>query len=125
VVGARRKEEGGDGGYGREVYVREVWRGRCTKQEYVDRLVAMNERYRPREVVVEAVAAQEYLAQDLEKLMRVHRLKRTNDKVSRAYALQAFFENSQILFPATHLQLNRDAFTALQEELVLFPERRA
>jgi predicted phage terminase large subunit-like protein len=72
-------------------------------------------------VVVEDVAAQEYLAQDLEKLMRVQRLKRTKDKVSRAYDLQGYFENGQILFPAAHLQLDRTAYTALQDELVLFP----
>ena len=85
VVGARRRENSKDSEYGREVYVREVWRGRVTKQEYLDRLKAMNERYKPRDVVVESVAAQEYLAQDLEKLMPVHRLERTKDKVSRAY----------------------------------------
>jgi predicted phage terminase large subunit-like protein len=121
VVGARRKEKEAKGGFGREVYVREVWRERCTKQEYVDRLQAMHDRYRPRRVVVEDVAAQEYLAQDLEKLMRVKRLKRTKDKVSRAYDLQGYFENGQILFPAPHLQLDRAAYTALQDELILFP----
>jgi predicted phage terminase large subunit-like protein len=121
VVGARRKEKEAKGGFGREVYVREVWRGRCTKQEYVDRLQAMHDRYKPRRVIVEDVAAQEYLAQDLEKLMRIKRLKRTKDKVSRAYDLQGYLENGQILFPAPHLQLNRDAYTALQDELVLFP----
>ena len=119
VVGARVKEEGG--GHGREVYVREIWRARCTKQEYVDALKAMNERYRPRQVLVESVAAQEYLAQDAEKHMPVRRLERTKDKVSRAYWLQAFFENGQILFPATHLQRNRDVWQALTDELILFP----
>ncbi|MGQ0723262.1 MAG: phage terminase large subunit family protein [Candidatus Eiseniibacteriota bacterium] len=121
VVGARRKEEDASGGLGREVFIREVWRGRVAKQEYVNRLVAMNERYQPRRVIVEDVAAQEYLAQDLEKLMSVKRLKRTKDKVSRAYDLQGYFENGQILFPAPHLQLDREAYTALQDELILFP----
>jgi len=53
--------------------------------------------------------------------MSIKRMKRTKDKVSRAYDLQGYFENSQILFPASHLQLDRDAYTALQDELVLFP----
>jgi len=35
-----------------------------TKQEYVDRLQAMHDRYKPRRVIVEDVAAQEYLAQE-------------------------------------------------------------
>ncbi|MFN8179081.1 MAG: phage terminase large subunit [bacterium] len=119
VVGARVKDDRGE--YGREVYVREIWRARCTKQEYIDRLRAMDEAYRPREVLVESVAAQEYLAQDLERLMPVRRVERTRDKVSRAYSLQPFFENGQILFPAKHLQGDVDVWQALQDELILFP----
>jgi phage terminase large subunit-like protein len=115
VVGARERQDHAEGGYGREVYVREIWRGRCTKQEYVDVLRAMNERYQPRDVLVESVAAQEYLAQDLEKHMPVFRVERTKDKVSRAYWLQAFFENGQVLFPARHLQPNPDDWQALTD----------
>ncbi|MBZ0172522.1 MAG: hypothetical protein K8E66_09105, partial [Phycisphaerales bacterium] len=59
VVGARRKV---DGEYSREIYLVDLWRGRCTKQEYVDVLRRLNERYKPVSVLIETVAAQEYLA---------------------------------------------------------------
>ena len=72
-------------------------------------------------MLIETVAAQEYLAQDAEKLMPVRRVERTKDKISRAYWLQPFFENGQILFPARHLQRNPRDWQALQEELILFP----
>ena len=51
---------------------------------------------------MESVAAQEYLAQGLERHMPVRRVERTRDKVSRAYQLQAFLQNGQVLFPAKH-----------------------
>ncbi len=120
VVGARKRE--GEEEYGREFYVREVWRARCTKQEYIDQLRRINDRYRPQRVFIETVAAQEYLAQDAEKFMPVKRVERTKDKVSRAYWLQAYFENAQILFPATHLRGNLGDWQALEEELILFPQ---
>ncbi|MFN8180153.1 MAG: phage terminase large subunit [bacterium] len=119
VVGARERK---DGDYARETYVIEVWRGRCTKQEYVDKLRVLNERYRPIEVLVETVAAQEFLAQDLERLMPVRRVERLTDKVSRAYRLQAYFENGQVLFPSRALEKDPDVWAALRDELVLFPQ---
>jgi hypothetical protein len=82
----------------------------------------MNERYRPLEVLIETVASQEYLPQDAERYMPVRRVDRTKDKVSRAYWLQPFFENGQILFPAKHLQRNVDDWQALTDELILFPQ---
>jgi predicted phage terminase large subunit-like protein len=122
VVVARERAEEGDNGYGREIYVIDIWRARCTKQEYIDELRARNDLYRPLDVLIEAVAAQEYLAQDAEKYMPVERVKRTKDKISRAYWLQAFFENGQILFPARQLQSDEDVWQALADELVLFPQ---
>ena len=119
VVGARQRED--DGYWGREVYLAEVWRGRCTKNEYLDVLKSMNERYHPLDVCIESVAAQEYLAQDAERHMPVRRMERTKDKVSRAYWLQSFLENGQVLFPARHLQANPDDWQALTDELILFP----
>jgi predicted phage terminase large subunit-like protein len=120
VVGARMK--GADGELGREIYVKDLWRERCTKQEYLEQLKRYNERYKPERVVIEAVAAQEYLAQDAEKFMPVERLERVKDKVSRAYWLQAFFENRQIVMPARPLQSRPELWDALREELLLFPE---
>jgi predicted phage terminase large subunit-like protein len=119
VVGCRRKAE--DGGYERELYLVDLWRGRCTKNEYLDQLRRMNERYRPQSVLIETVAAQEYLAQDAERFMPVQRVERTKDKVSRAYWLQPFFENGQVLFPARGIQANPDDWQALKDELLLFP----
>jgi predicted phage terminase large subunit-like protein len=120
VVGARKRHP--EEGWGREVYVVDIWRARCTKQEYLDQLLRMYERYRPLEVLIETVASQEYLAQDAERHMPVRRVDRTKDKVSRAYWLQPFFENGQILFPAQHLQRNVDDWQALTDELILFPQ---
>ena len=120
VVGARAYDE--DGEYSSEIYLKEVWRGRCTKQEYLDKLRALNEHYNPVRVVIETVAAQEYLAQDAERFMPVKRLNRTTDKIARAYWLQAFFENGQILFPDKSLAANYEDWRALMDELLLFPQ---
>lgn len=111
-----------EGEYGREIYVKEVWRGRCTKEEYLAKLREVNEYYKPITVTIETVAAQEYLAQDAEKYMPVNRVNRTTDKVARAYWLQAFFENRQIIFPAKSLARDYATWQALQEELILFPQ---
>jgi len=105
-----------------DIYVKELWRGRCTKEEYLTKLKEVNQHYKPRRVVIETVAAQEYLAQDAEKFMPVRRLERTKDKVARAYWLQAFFENGQILFPAKHLAGDYTLWQALLDELLLFPQ---
>jgi len=105
-----------------EIYLRELWRDRCTKQEYLDALKGFNERYKPLRVVIETVAAQEYLAQDAERWMPVERVKRTTDKVARAYWLQPFFENAQIVLPAKHVVGDYTLWQALMDELVLFPQ---
>ena len=98
------------------IYVREVWRSRCTKDEYLMKLRDLNTIYKPTVVCIENVAAQEYLAQDAERYMPVHRVERAVDKVARAYWLQPFIENGQIWFPR-----NDDVCSALQDELILFP----
>jgi predicted phage terminase large subunit-like protein len=72
--------------------------------------------------MIETVAAQEYLAQDAEKHMPVGRLERTTDKVARAYWLQAFFENGQILIPEKSLARDYATWQALLDELLLFPQ---
>ena len=120
VVGARKKAEDGD--YEAEIYVKELWRGRCTKDEYLQKLRALNGYYHPICVVIESVAAQEYLAQDAERYMPVHRAERTTDKVARAYWLQAFFENGQVLLPAKSVAGDYADWQALIDELLLFPQ---
>jgi phage terminase large subunit-like protein len=119
VVGARASE--GDIPSS-DIYVKEVWRGRCTKEEYLGKLKELDTYYKPVTVVIETVAAQEYLAQDAEKFMPVYRLKRTTDKVARAYWLQAFFENGQILLPSRNLISDYSIWQALVDELLLFPQ---
>ncbi|KPJ60610.1 MAG: hypothetical protein AMJ46_06370 [Latescibacteria bacterium DG_63] len=54
--------------------------------------------------------------------MPVKRVSRTTDKVARAYWLQPFFENGQILMPAKHLAGNYNLWQALMDEFVLFPQ---
>jgi len=120
VVGARGVDEDGD--YQSEIYVKELWRGRCTKEEYLTKLKALNQHYKPICVAIESVAAQEYLAQDAEKHMPVRRVERTTDKVARAYWLQAFFENGQILMPDKSLAGDFTDWQALIDELLLFPQ---
>jgi predicted phage terminase large subunit-like protein len=119
VVGARKYNAGE---YGSDIYIKELWRGRCTKEEYLGKLKELNEHYKPIHASIETVAAQEYLAQDAEKFMPVHRIERTKDKVARAYWMQAFFENGQILFPAKHLVGDYSIWQALIDELLLFPQ---
>jgi predicted phage terminase large subunit-like protein len=119
VVGGRPIK---GGIYASEVYLRDVWRSSCTKEEYLERLKRFNEKYKPLKVLIETVAAQEYLAQDAEKHMPVERLERTTDKVARAYWLQAFFENGQILIPEKSLVRDYITWQALLDELLLFPQ---
>ncbi len=119
VVGGRKLTEGE---YSREVYLKEVWRGRCTKEDYLQKLREVNDYYKPITVTIETVAAQEYLAQDAEKFMPVNRVNRTTDKVARAYWLQAFLENGQVWFPDKSLVRDYSTWQALQDELLLFPQ---
>ena len=84
------------------------------------RLLHLQEPLHPR--AEEAVAAQEYLAQDAERYMPVERVSRTKDKISRAYWLQAYFENGQILFPDRNLVADYKPWQALMDELLLFPQ---
>jgi hypothetical protein len=44
---------------------------RCTKDEYLQKLRELNTLYRPTAVMIETVAAQEYLAQDGQRYMPV------------------------------------------------------
>jgi predicted phage terminase large subunit-like protein len=120
VVGAREVDDDRD--CKSDIYLKEVWRGRCTKEEYLTKLREVNEHYQPVSVVIETVAAQEYLAQDAERFMPVRRVNRTTDKVARAYWLQAFFENGQILFPAKSMASPYADWQALIDELLLFPQ---
>jgi predicted phage terminase large subunit-like protein len=120
VVGGRVRDSAGN--YSDEIYVRDIWRARCTKDEYLQRLRAMNDRYKPVAVMIETVAAQEYLAQDAQKYMPVRRIQRSTDKIARAYWLQAFFENRQVLLPAKYLVGTNTDWQALMDELLLFPE---
>ncbi len=59
---------------------------------------------------------------DAEKYMPVERVDRTTDKVVRAYWLQAFFENGQVLFPDKSIVSDYSVWQALQDELLLFPQ---
>ena len=104
------------------VYLKEVWRGRCTKEEYLTKLRQLNEYYKPVKVMLETTAAQEYLAQDAEKYMPVKRIERTTDKIARAHWLQGFLENGQILFPDKSLVSDYTVWQALLDELLLFPQ---
>ena len=104
------------------VYVRDIWRDRCTKDAYLQQLRRMKELRKPIEVGIETTGAQEYLAQDAQKFLPVRRIDRTKDKVARAYWLQAFFENGQILFPDKSICRDYAMVEALKEELLLFPE---
>jgi predicted phage terminase large subunit-like protein len=124
VVGGRFRqgEEDGWPKYSSEIYVRAIWRGRCTKDEYIQKLRELNGLYKPTAVMIETVAAQEYLAQDAQRYMPVRRINRTTDKIARAYWLQAFFENGQVWFPARHLIKDYREWQSLLDELLLFPE---
>ena len=108
--------------YSSEIYVREVWRARCTKDEYLEKLKELNKRYKPLKVMIETVACQEFLAQDAEKFMPVRRVNRTTDKIARAYWAQSFFENGQILLPDKSLVRDYSTWQALLDELLLFPQ---
>ncbi len=54
--------------------------------------------------------------------MPVRRVDRTTDKIARAYWLQAFVENGQILLPDKSLVGDYADWQALIDELLLFPQ---
>ena len=107
---------------GSEIYLKTVWRARCSKDEYVKKLREINAAEHLVRCGIENVAAQEYLAQDAEKFMPVERVPRSTDKIARAYWLQAFFENFQIIFPDRSITPDYTVWQALIEELLLFPQ---
>jgi predicted phage terminase large subunit-like protein len=120
VVGARACDD--DDEHPAPIFIKEIWRGRVTKQEYVDLVKDLNEKYQPDVVLLENVAAQEYLAQDLEDYVPLERIERTTDKIARAYWLQPYFEKGQILLPARGLVSDWEPWQALIDELLLFPD---
>jgi predicted phage terminase large subunit-like protein len=103
------------------IYLREVWRDRCTKDAYLTKLKEFKDLYSPVAVGIEDTQAQEYLAQDAEEFMPVHRVPRSVDKVARAYWLQPKFENGLVCGPAPALQRHK-TWNALRDELLLFPK---
>ncbi|MDP3939889.1 MAG: phage terminase large subunit [Deltaproteobacteria bacterium] len=122
VVGGRERDfEGNQVG---PVYVTHVWRGRVTKQEYVNKLMEIHTLIPSAQILVESTGAQEYLIQDLRRHMSVKGITRTKDKVSRAYWLQSHFENGQIHLPSRKLVREREwpFYEALVNELLLFPQ---
>jgi predicted phage terminase large subunit-like protein len=124
AVAARNVEASGEG-YEPEFYFRYLWRGRVTKREYLERVVSTFKRFNCVLVAMENNAQQEHLCQDLEAIVPVRRVTRTVDKVSRAFALQPYFENGQILFPHESLLTTdeeRETWRALRDELMLFPD---
>lgn len=113
--------------YGPEFYFRHLWRGRVTKAQYLERVRRVFAELGNVVIVAcEVSGQQEHLCQDLEAVVPLRRVERTADKVSRAYRLQPFFENGQILFP--HKDVRRtapgdeDVWAAAETELALFPE---
>lgn len=104
-------------------YVLESFRGRFTFEEQVRQVIAMYERHNLPEravtrVGIEATAYQEALPQRIQLCSRIPvvSIRPAVDKVSRAYALTAFFESGRIFFPAG------PGCDSLVEELLLFPE---
>lgn len=120
AVVARKRTEDGD--YEPELYVRDVLRGRMTKNEYLAALVRWRDLYDPISFSIESVAAQEYLAQDAERQLPVRRVERDRDKTRRAYGVQPYFENGQVLLPRPTISPHPDNSEALREELLLMPD---
>jgi predicted phage terminase large subunit-like protein len=114
-----------DGTYSDRFYVRRLWRERCTKARYIDEVGRWQGELGPVVFAVESTGAQEHLCQDLQAIVPVRRVERTTDKVSRAYRMQPFFENGQILFPSRAVRRtlgDEDTWQALEDELALFPD---
>jgi predicted phage terminase large subunit-like protein len=106
------------------VYLRYAWRGRVTKDEYLDKCQEVEQRYKPVVWGVENVAAQEYLAQDMEGFASVQRVERFTDKTARAYWLQPKFENGLMLFPDASLRDGEqyEIWQHVKDELAMFPK---
>lgn len=109
-------------GYGREIYVRDFWRGRVTKDDYLKKLREFDLKYHPVRSGLETTAAQVFIAQDAEKFMPITQVERHKDKIARAYRIQPFFENGQVYFPEEDSFHDPELLLAFLEELVLFPD---
>jgi predicted phage terminase large subunit-like protein len=104
------------------LYVLDTFRGRLTFQKQFQKIQQLYHKHNYPEspvvkIGVEANAYQEALAQKLrsETELPVKSVVRHQDKIIRAYRLQAQFENGKILFPERGAE-------KLIEELLLFPE---
>lgn len=104
-----------------KIYVLEVFRGRLSFSKQIELALNFFGKHNLPDsavvrVAVESNGYQEAFAQKLREAgLPVKSVLRVRDKISRAYQLQARFENSEIFFPAQGAE-------ALTEELLLFPE---
>ncbi len=104
-----------------KIYVLDSFRDRLSFQSQIQQSIRLFQKHDlPRSpvvrVCVESNGYQEAFAQKLRtEGLPVKSVKTIRDKISRAYQLQAKFENGEILFPCRRAQ-------DLIEELILFPE---
>ncbi len=100
-----------------KLYVLDYSRGRFTFQKQQEVIHAMVDRWNPSGTIVESVAYQESMIQQLREIagMKVVPYKTVTDKVSRAMAISGWWENRNIYF-------RKNVMMDAVDELLLFPD---
>lgn len=100
-----------------KLYVLDYSRGHYTFNQQQTVIEGMVNRWNPAGTIVESVAYQEAMIQQLREIggLRVTPYKTTTDKVSRAMAISGWWENGNIY-------LRKDTMNDIVDELLLFPD---
>ena len=99
-----------------KLYVLEVVRGKFTFQQQKDAILKTVGKWSPNSTRVEAVAYQAAMVQELQAIggLKIVAINPTRDKVSRAHQITGWFENGNIYFLKSMVDL--------VDELLLFPD---
>lgn len=102
----------------KNVYLIDVWRQRITAPKQYEAIKASHKKWKWIRGGVESVAYQEALSQWLRENtgVPVKSVKRTKDKVMRAYKVQPLFENNKFFMPEGR------HFSEFVDEMILFPD---
>jgi len=103
-------------GEDKKLYVLDVVKGHWTFQRQKDEIIRMVEKWNPDRTIIESVAYQAAMVDELKSMggLKIQGVTPTKDKVSRANMITGWFENGNIFF-------KRD-MGDLIDELLLFPD---
>jgi len=100
-----------------KLYILDIKRGHWTFTQQKEKIIEMNEIWNPQKILIEDVAYQKALIQELQSIggLPIKGIKPVGDKISRAMAFSPWIENGNLFF---HKKYQQD----LIDELLLFPD---